>query len=269
MGRLTDAIKHLLIINILFFVATNLYGDYMYQWFSLWFPESNNFGLWQILSHMFMHGGFMHILFNMYALWAFGSPLERMWGRNKFLFFYFSAGLGAALIHTGVNYYTILQAYETVSAWLPKEVFYEILNVDSARGNQMLGELFYNNAVEILNNKGIVTQIDDSNFGALFDAHALLKTPAVGASGAIYGILVAFGMSFPNSELFLIFLPVPIKAKYFIPVLVGLDLFSGVTGTPIFGSGIAHWAHVGGALFGFIMMWYWKKNQFNKNRWDR
>ena len=92
--------------------------------------------------------------------------------------------------------------------------------------------------------------------------------PAVGASGAIYGILVAFGMSFPNSELFLIFLPVPIKAKYFIPVLIGLDLFSGVTGYSIFGSGIAHFAHVGGALFGYLMMWYWKRNQFKKNRWD-
>ncbi len=93
-------------------------------------------------------------------------------------------------------------------------------------------------------------------------------TPAVGASGAIYGILVAFGMMFPNSELFLIFLPIPIKAKYFIPGLILLDLFSGVTGQPIFGQNIANFAHLGGALFGFIMMWYWKKNQFNNNRWD-
>ena len=94
------------------------------------------------------------------------------------------------------------------------------------------------------------------------------NTPAVGASGAIYGILVAFGMLFPNVELFLIFVPIPIKAKVFIPVLIGLDLFSGITGYSIFGGGIAHFAHVGGALFGFIMMWYWKKNQFNQNRWD-
>jgi membrane associated rhomboid family serine protease len=94
------------------------------------------------------------------------------------------------------------------------------------------------------------------------------NTPAVGASGAIYGVLVAFGMLFPNVELFLIFVPIPIKAKVFIPVLIGLDLFSGITGYSIFGGGIAHFAHVGGALFGFIMMWYWKKNQFNQNRWD-
>lgn len=247
MGRLTDAIKHLLIINILFFVATNLYGEQMYQWFSLWFPKNTNFGLWQILSHMFMHGGFMHILFNMYALWAFGSPLERMWGRNKFLFFYFSAGLGAALIHTGVNYYHFNEGIEALVAagWQESQVLEIVLQGKySPEWYDIAPERTIAKFLEVFN------------------------TPAVGASGAIYGILVAFGMSFPNSELFLIFLPVPIKAKYFIPVLVALDLFSGVTGTPIFGSGIAHFAHVGGALFGFIMMWYWKKNQFNKNRWD-
>ena len=93
MGRLTDAIKHILIVNVLFFVATALYGDQMYEWFSLWFPKNENFGLWQMISHMFMHGGFMHIGFNMYALWAFGTPLERMWGRNKFLFFYFEINI--------------------------------------------------------------------------------------------------------------------------------------------------------------------------------
>ena len=105
MGRITDAVKHLIILNVLFFVATQLYGDQMYEWFSLWFPKNEHFGWWQVVSHMFMHGGFMHILFNMYALWIFGSPLERMWGRNKFFFFYFSAGLGAALLHTAVNYF--------------------------------------------------------------------------------------------------------------------------------------------------------------------
>ena len=248
MGRLTDAIKHLLIINILFFIATQLYGDQMYQWFSLWFPKNENFELWQIVSHMFMHGGFMHILFNMYALWAFGSPLERMWGRNKFLFFYFSAGLGAALIHTGVNYYYFSQGIDALvnSGWSEANIM-EIISQGKYSPE------WYN----------LAPQSTIDNFLSAYN------TPAVGASGAIYGILVAFGMSFPNSELFLIFLPVPIKAKYFIPVLVGLDLFSGITGYPIFGSGIAHFAHVGGALFGYIMMTYWKKNQFKKNRWDQ
>ena len=247
MGRLTDGIKHLLLINILFFVATSLYGDQLYQWFSLWYPGNSNFGIWQVVSHMFMHGGFGHIFFNMYALWAFGSPLERMWGTKKFMFFYFSAGLGAALIHSGVNFYHVQQGVDSlVSAGVAESDIYALL----AQGQ-------YNTEWNQIADPGLISSMLESYF-----------TPAVGASGAIYGILVAFGMSYPNSELFLIFLPIPIKAKYFIPVLIALDLFSGVTGYSIFGSGIAHFAHVGGALFGFLMMWYWKKNQFNNNRWD-
>ncbi|WP_224484477.1 rhomboid family intramembrane serine protease [Robertkochia aurantiaca] len=247
MGRITEAVKHILIINVLFFIATTLLGEQMYTWFSLWFPKNDNFVWWQVVSHMFMHGGFMHILFNMYALWAFGSPLEQIWGKGKFLFFYFSAGLGAALIHTLVNYYYFNDSFQMLLA----EGFNggEILDT-LARGQYNTG--WYE----------VVPKDKLDNFLTSY------MTPAVGASGAIYGILVAFGMMFPNAELMLIFLPVPIKAKYFIPVLIGLDLFSGVTGYSIFGSGIAHFAHIGGALFGFIMMWYWKKNQFKDNRWD-
>jgi membrane associated rhomboid family serine protease len=105
MGRLTEAIKHLIIINVIFFIASQLYGEQLYQWFALYFPKNENFELWQIITHMFMHGGLMHIAFNMYGLWAFGSPLEQAWGKNKFLFFYFSSGLGAALLHIASNYY--------------------------------------------------------------------------------------------------------------------------------------------------------------------
>ncbi|WP_419211017.1 rhomboid family intramembrane serine protease [Maribacter sp. X9] len=247
MGRLTEAIKHLLIINVLFFIATSLYGDQMYEWFSLFFPKNEHFRLWQIITHMFMHGGFMHILFNMYALWAFGTPLERMWGRNKFLFFYLSAGLGAALIHIGVNYYYYNEGMNAlVNSGLTESSVLDIINKGQYNTN------WYS----------IAGKATIDNFLSAFN------TPVVGASGAIYGILVAFGMSFPNSELFLIFLPIPIKAKFFIPVLIALDLFSGVTGYSLFGQGIAHFAHVGGAIFGFLMMWYWKKNQFNNNRWN-
>lgn len=247
MGRITDAVKHLLIINVLFFIATQLMGQQMYDLFSLWFPKNEHFQLWQIVTHMFMHGGFMHILFNMYALWAFGTPLEQIWGKGKFFFFYFSAGLGAALIHTLVNYYYFNE------------------------GMQALVEQGYNQA-EILN---ILSQGKyDTSWANVISESTLQNfigsymTPAVGASGAIYGVLVAFAMMFPNAELMLIFLPIPIKAKYFIPVIIALDLFSGVTGYSIFGQGIAHFAHLGGALFGFIMMWYWKRNQFNGNRWN-
>ena len=247
MGRITDAVKHLLIINVLFFIATQTMGDQMYQWFSLWFPKNENFGLWQILSHMFMHGGIMHIAFNMYALYAFGTPLEQRWGKKKFLFFYISAGLGAALIHTAVNYFQFNQGLDAIlSTGISKEEVFSIIS----EGKYMPD---WGN---------VMSQSKLDNFLGAYN------TPAVGASGAIYGILVAFGMMFPNTELMLIFLPVPIKAKIFIPVLIGLDLFSGFTGYSLFGGGIAHFAHVGGALFGFLMMWYWKKNEFNKNRWD-
>jgi len=247
MARLTDAIKHLLIINVLFFVATELYGDQMYTWFSLYFPKNENFQLWQLVSHMFMHGGLTHVGFNMYALWAFGTPLEKMWGRNKFLFFYFSAGLGAALIHTGVNYFYFTQGMNAlVDSGLLESDILKVL------ANGQYNTEWYN----------LVSKTTIDNFLGAYN------TPAVGASGAVYGILVAFGMSYPNSELFLMFVPVPVKAKYFIPVLIGLDLFSGVTGFSLLGGGIAHFAHVGGALFGFLMMWYWKKNQFNGNRWN-
>ncbi|ADY28091.1 MULTISPECIES: rhomboid family intramembrane serine protease [Cellulophaga] len=247
MGRLTDVIKHLIIINVIFFLATQTLGDQMYQWFSLWFPENENFQLWQLVSHMFMHGGFMHIAFNMYALYAFGTPLEQMWGKNKFLFFYFSAGIGAALIHTGVNYFYFNQGLDAiVNSGVSKEQVMGIV----AEGKYMPD--WYN----------VASKSTIDNFLSAYN------TPAVGASGAIYGILVAFGMMFPNAELMMIFLPIPIKAKYFIPVLIGIDLFSGLTGYSLFGGGIAHFAHIGGAIFGFIMMWYWKKNQFNNNRWN-
>jgi len=203
MGRLTDAIKHLIIINVLFYVVTFFIPgmtEKMMEWFALFYPTSDYFKPWQFVTHMFMHGGLMHIIFNMYALWAFGSPLEQLWGKNKFFFFYFSAGLGAALIYTLANYFT-------------------------------------------------------QSYGAI----------AVGASGAVYGVLVAFAFNFPNAKLALIFFPVPIAAKYFIPLIVIGDLFFGFTSYSV--GNIAHFAHIGGALIGFLIMMYWKNNQFK--RWDK
>ncbi len=245
MGRITDAVKHLIIINVIFFAAGPLLGTNLSEWLALYFPKNDHFRFWQFVSHMFMHGSFMHILFNMYALWAFGTPLEQMWGRNKFLFFYFSAGIGAGIIYTLVNYYQFNGVYQ------------DLLQIGLSEGEiqQMLSTGQYNS--------NILTQITEKQISNFYQIY---HTPAVGASGAIYGVLVAFGMSFPNAKLALIFFPVPIAAKYFIPVLIALDLFSGVTGFSLFGGGIAHFAHVGGALIGFAMMQYWKKNQFN--RWN-
>lgn len=248
MGRITETVKVLLIINIIFFIGSQVLGDTAYRLFSLWFFENEHFAVWQVLTHMFMHGDFMHILFNMYALWAFGSPIEQMLGKNKFIFFYFSAGIGAAVIHTLVNYYHFQSGYQAL--------------IDAGMGPEGIRTLLDTGQY----NTGILNNVSAD---MLQEFYTSVNTPAVGASGAIYGILVAFGMLFPNIELFLLFVPVPIKAKYFIPALIAIDLFSGLTGYSLFGGGIAHFAHIGGALFGFIMMWYWKKNRFNQNRWDQ
>lgn len=243
MGRISETIKILIVINVLFFVGTLIIGDLAYRLFALFYFENPKFQYWQPLTHMFMHGGIMHIIFNMYALWAFGSPLEMRWGRNKFLFFYFSAGFGAALIHTLVNYYQVHSGMEALLAvGLDKAQIFELLNTGRY-------------------NTSILTEISADKIQATYDA---FNTPAVGASGAIYGVLVAFGMMFPTVELMMIFLPIPIKAKYFIPGIILLDLIFGISGTA---TGIAHFAHLGGALFGFIMAWYWKKNSFDDHRW--
>tara|TARA_B100000795_G_scaffold206662_1_gene160141 strand:+ start:26 stop:760 length:735 start_codon:yes stop_codon:yes gene_type:complete len=244
MGRISETIKALIIVNVIFFIGSSFLGDVAYKLFALFYFENPNFQYWQLLTHMFMHGGLMHILFNMYALWAFGSPLEKIWGRKKFLFFYFSAGFGAALIHTLVNYY---QVQEGMTA---------LLNIGM-------------NQTEIMNmlttgqyNSGILESVSVESIESLYSS---FNTPAVGASGAIYGVLVAFGLMYPNAELMMIFLPIPIKAKYFIPLIIVGDLFFGITGAA---TGVAHFAHIGGALFGFIMAYYWKKNSFDSHRWN-
>jgi membrane associated rhomboid family serine protease len=244
--RITEAVKHLIIINVLLFIITQLYGEPMLELLALWFPKNEHFMFWQILSHMFMHGSIIHIFFNMYALWAFGAPLEEIWGRNRFLFFYFSAGLGAALVHTGVNYYYFNQGVQALTnAGVDRDMVLSVLH--NGQYNKDLYQL-------------MPKQVMDNFLNSYM-------TPVVGASGAIYGILVAFAMMFPNAQLLFLFLPFPIKAKYFVPLLVVSDLFFGFTS---YSAGpIAHFAHVGGALFGFIMMWYFKKNQLDKNHWDR
>jgi membrane associated rhomboid family serine protease len=181
---------------------------------------------------MFMHASFSHILFNMYGLWAFGSPLEQMWGRKKFLFFYFSAGLGAGLIYTLVNYYQFNAALETlVNSGISQNEIFELMNPT---------KMYQNTDLQKMNQ--------------------LYNTPAVGASGAVYGVLAAFGLYFKDAKLALIFLPIPIAAKYFIPVMIFGDLFFGMTKYSV--GNIAHFAHIGGALIGFIIAYAWKKNQF-------
>ena len=192
-----------------------------------------------------MHASVAHIFFNMFALYSFGAPLESYFGSNRFIVFYFACGLGAAFLHTAVNYYEFHSALDILQS----------KGFSISQAQELLQKGMYNTGWE--------EALSESDFKDMMSAYMI---PAVGASGAIYGILVAFGVLFPNAELMLMFLPIPIKAKYFIPILIGLDLFSGVTGYSIFGSNIAHFAHVGGALIGFILMKLWQKNSFNDRR---
>lgn len=245
MRGITDTVKHLLIINGIFFFAANILGDFFIEQMALHFYLNPTFQLWQPITHMFMHGNVSHIFFNMFGLWMFGSPLEQLWGKKKFLFYYFSAGLGAAIIQMLAYAYQ----FHSVTAVLNEAGFttQEIINSIAV---DRIGEgwLDYVTREEVI-----------GAYGGYFAS-------MVGASGALYGILVAFAFMFPNVPLFLIFVPIPIKAKYFVPLLIVGDLFFGFSSYSI--GPIAHFAHVGGAITGFLMMYYWKKNQFNQNRWN-
>ena len=255
MNNFTDAIKHLIIINVILFIAPQLMQTDYTNILALQFPKNEHFGFWQYATHLFMHGGFAHILFNMYGLWAFGTPLEQMWGKNKFIFFYFSSGIGAGLIYTLVNYYQFNSIYELlINAGLNDNDLTKIFNFS---GNSY--EAFLEYATSIANSNGNVS-IYNGMGDDLIEANSFYNTPAVGASGAVYGVLVAFGMYFKDAKLALIFFPVPIAAKYFIPIMILGDLFFGVTKYSV--GNIAHFAHIGGALIGFIIAFYWKKNQF-------
>lgn len=205
------AVQNIILVNVLVYILTLLTGDFMYEKFALFYVESPMFHWWQPITHMFMHGGFFHIFFNMYTLLIFGCALERIWGPKKFLLFYFVTGLGAALLHTGV---TALQA-------------------DHLLGLAQAGDM-----------------------AAAQKYWALMATPTVGASGAIYGVLLGYGMLFPNDVLQLLFPPVALKAKWFVLIFAAIELLTGVFGTR---DGIAHFAHLGGMLFGLIMILYWKK----------
>lgn len=210
-GNMPTAIKNIIVINIMMMLMTYLNENFMYEKFALFYPTSPFFHWWQPVTHMFMHGGFWHLAFNMYTLFIFGSVLERVWGTKKFLIFYFVTGLGAAAIHTGVEWIQ-MQSWMSVAA--------------------------------------------EGSMAAQNSIHMLKMTPTVGASGAIYGVLMGYAMLYPDSVLTLIFPPVSMKAKWFVLIFAAIELLTGVTGT---GGGIAHFAHLGGLIFGFLLIWYWKQ----------
>jgi membrane associated rhomboid family serine protease len=249
---ITDTVKHLLIINVVMFIGTIAIQNGMLfsKWFSLFLPLNDWFQPWQIFTHMFMHANLMHIGFNMFALWMFGTAVETQLGSKKFLFLYISAGFGAVLFQLGYNYYD----------------FYNLINPLVEQGYTTT------DIISAMNTTGLNEDVVTSVLGAdgLDELKSVFYGRMVGASGCIMGVLAAFGMMNPEAKLMMIFLPIPIKAKYFIPGIILLDVISALSGQSFFSpSNTAYMAHVGGAIVGALIMWYWKKTQFNKNRWDR
>lgn len=209
---LPPVIKNLVIINAVMLLVTFFTGNFMYEKFSLFYFESELFRPYQFVTHMFMHGNFIHLFFNMYSLIIFGVVLEHVWGSQKFFLYYMVTGLGAAVLHSLVLY---------------------------------------------LDYTSQVAAFEAGNHYALERIQELLMTPTVGASGAVYGVLLAYGMLFPNNVLQLIFPPIALKAKWFVLIFGGIELLLGLSNT---GGNIAHFAHLGGMLFGFFLIRYWKKN---------
>lgn len=231
-SNLTPVVKNLLIINVICFIGSAIFLQAP-RFFGVFYPDSPFFHIWQVITYMFMHGGFHHIFFNMFALVMFGPVIERVLGSKKFLNYYLICGLGALVLQYGV------QSFEV----------YQITGVFKASDY-----LTYNMFTGSVSTNLPITQ---SQFNTLVSIYG---TPLVGASGAIYGLLLAFGYLFPNMELMLIFLPIPIKAKYFIPILIVIEIALGFTQS---GSSIAHLAHVGGALCGFILLKIWGVRRTN------
>lgn len=230
--------NRLVLINVVaFFVVQALFAETR-SGFELYFWQHPDFQIWQPLSSMFLHGGLSHLAFNMLALWSFGRVLERAWGNQRFLIFYLSCGIGAAVIALFVN-----QLEFQYLSQLLVDTGIAARDIDTLLASGQFSE-----ATQTAVGRDVLEQF-----------YFLYHTPMEGASGAIYGVLVAFALLFPKFKIMLIFLPVPIPAKFFVPVLLLIDLTAGITGISIFGQNIAHFAHLGGALIGFLLVRFWMK----------
>ena len=262
---LPPVVKNIIIINVVIFAATQLsqYAlntDFMVRHLALFPFRSPLFEPHQIITHMFMHANVMHIFFNMFAVFMFGRILEQLWGSKKLLVFYTITGLGAAFVHLTVNYFQMSHLMDLANQFNSSPTYTQfnlIVNkyYPGGASNQVtsfMQQWFYkpDDLSFVPQAKQVVEYVVNTN----------MMIPTLGASGAVFGLLIAFAMMFPDVELMLIFLPIPIKAKYFVPFYALAELFFGVAGFK--GDNIAHFAHLGGALFGFILVKLWKRNQF-------
>jgi len=252
-------VKNLILINIVMLVAK--YALHDTQWdldnlLGLHYIGSPLFRPWQFVTHLFMHGDFWHLLFNMFALYMFGKVLEMVWGSQRFLIYFFVTGLGAAALHSYVTYLEISHLQKTVAAFVntpSPDLLAAFIKSNLSHPATWVAD-FVNSWSVDPNNQAYIQQGTDIVQRVLSER---IDVPTIGASGAVFGILLAFGYLFPNTELMLLFPPVPIKAKYFVIAYGAIELYLGITQS---NSNIAHFAHLGGMLFGFMLLKYWDQH---------
>jgi membrane associated rhomboid family serine protease len=258
MNAIPPVVKNLIIINVLLLFATwvlQSQGIDLVEYLGMHYPGSDKFMMHQIVTHMFMHGGLAHLFFNMFALWMFGRVLESVWGSRRFLIYYFVTGLGAVALHMFVNHLEISSIQNAVEAFRntpSPELLDQFVNKNLPNAAPRVRDFinaWYDNptstahAAEGLSLMERILQMK-------------MDIPTVGASGAVFGVLLAFGVLFPNTQLMLLFPPIPIKAKYFVIAYGLIELYLGFTRP---GSNVAHFAHLGGMLFGYLLIKYWNK----------
>jgi membrane associated rhomboid family serine protease len=267
---LPTVVKNLLIINGLFFLATivlemNFYID-LTKILGLHYVGASDFKPYQFVTYMFMHGGLWHILFNMFALWMFGNTLENVWGPSRFLTYYMVTGIGAGIVYIIWIHFRMSPTLNDINQFLENKDVAALSNFTSThtfRLNETSGEIWrsfqeFQNHIRMLNINPDNAQAKQGalNFLADYKEFYMNQSVVVGASGGVFGILLAFGMMFPNAIIYLYF-AIPIKAKYFVIIFGAFELFEGVMNRP--GSNIAHFAHLGGMLFGYALIMYWKR----------
>lgn len=263
-GSIPNVIKNLLIVNILvFFIdyVLEMRGFNLSDYFALYNFQSPNFKSYQLVTHMFMHGSITHLFFNMFALYMFGRMLEMVWGPKRFLIYYALTGIGAAVIHNFVNYYSLTSVHADMMAFVntpSADAFLHFVREHVSNPSPQLNDFIS----AFSENDSNAFYINEASIiaGKIYEMH--LNIPTVGASGAVFGVLLAFGMLFPNTQLMLLFPPIPIKAKYFVAVYGLIELFAGVM--PSQGDNVAHFAHLGGMIFGFVLIKYWSSKGIGK-----
>ena len=257
MFHLTPAAKNILIINGIIFILSDFIGlrSYIIESFGMRYFHSEYFQPYQILTYMWVHAGFGHLFSNMFSVLVFAPILERVWGSKKFLIYYLATGIGAGILYSGINYYENYSFEVKVKSYEQNpspESFRKLVINNSSE--------YYNQLYDFIDSYEQNPSNSNDNLSIAY-ANDLLKVksdvPMVGASGAVFGILLAFAMLFPNMELMLLFLPIPVKAKYLVLVYGIYELWSEINRMP--GDNVAHFAHLGGMLIGYLILKYWKR----------